>query len=219
MNFLEYEKNLALITQHNPAEPLLPTLKRGYSAVNALFMAVAMKRMPTVIDEPKNQDIRPQASKEKMETYSAAPDKALKALWAERTRLFGLMNKQSNEFHRCKTDEQRADNSKKVLAFWDDILAIKAKIQHFEKHGELPAEISVEPSDMLDDNPVKLSKQLNSLRARISQIQAQLKEIAGLDPNTPGKSAQIDRLEKKRQDLIYLRGLAEQKLDNYAQME
>jgi hypothetical protein len=125
------------------------------------------------------------------------------------------MNKQSNLFHACKSDEDRAANSEKVLGWWKDILRIKGNILHYEEYGELPKSAAV--GDELSDNAVSLGKQLASIRARISQTQAKITEVASLDPNTPGKEAKIQDYEVKLRDLKHLRGLAEQKLKSYEQ--
>lgn len=207
MKEAEYIEHLSRIARQNPAEPLLPALRAGYSRANVLYIKAALRRMPTAGSdmeaEPRWQDRTPHA------------DETLRSLWRERTRLFGLMNKQSNAFHNCRTDADRADNSRRVLSWWDDILAVKAKIAYYEQHGALPAE--PEEADELPDNPVQLSKRLNSLRARISQKKAQLRDLAGLDEGTPGKQSKIDAAERDLKALKHQAGMAEVKLRVYGQ--
>lgn len=207
MKEAEYIEHLGRIVRQNPAEPLLPALRAGYSRANVLYIKAALRRMPTAGSdmeaEPRWQD----------RTHHA--DETLRALWRERTRLFGMMNKQSNAFHNCRTDDDRADNSRRVLSWWDDILAVKAKIAYYEQHGALPAE--PEEADELPDNPVQLSKRLNSLRARISQKKAQLRDLAGLDEGTPGKQSKIDAAERDLKALKHQAGMAEVKLRVYGQ--
>jgi hypothetical protein len=222
MNERKYNAHLAELEVNNPGEPLLQALRGGYSKINVLYMGIALKRMPTVLEleederyvtgygqKPVTGVIVPVKYKDKQ------PDEILRALWAERGRLFGQMNRQSNEFHKCKTDDDRADNSAKVLSWWKDILRVKGNILHYEEYGELPK--ATQPGDELSDNAVSLGKQLASIRAKISQTKAKITELAGLDPNTPGKEGKIQEYEQKLRELIHNRGLAEQKLKSYEQ--
>jgi hypothetical protein len=216
MNERQYKAALAKIERNNPGEPLLSTLMGGWSKINMLYIGIALKRMPTVIDdeEYEPEEVAPVVIRTK-NAQSKTPDDVLRGLWAERTRLFGEMNKQSNLFHACKSDEDRAANSEKVLGWWKDILRVKGNVLHYEEYGELPKSAAV--GDELSDNAVSLGKQLASIRARISQTQAKITEVASLDPNTPGKEAKIQDYEVKLRDLKHLRGLAEQKLKSYEQ--
>ena len=111
------------------------------------------------------------------------------------------------------TDEERAANSARVLSWWDDIQAAKAKIAHYEQHGELP--MPAEDGDDLPDNAALLAKKLNSLRARISQVKKKITDIAGLDESTPGKQSKINAAENDLKRLRYLEGKAAVKLKEY----
>ncbi len=208
----QYDEGLAKIEANNPGEPLLPVLRGGFSPINAIYMASALSRMPTILEEVEfNEDLVLEAE-EKSEPVQV--DDTLMALWSQRTALFGLMNKQSNKFHQCGNDEQRAANSALVLKYWTDIQSVKAKIAYYEEHGEMPAFRSKD-SEQIADNPAKLSAQINSLRARISQRKKKLIDLAGLDANTPGRQAKIDAAENDIKTLKYTLGVAEQKMKEY----
>lgn len=216
MNEQQYKAYLADIEANNPGEPLLSTMQRGWSKINALYMGVALKRMPTVMeDEEEAQEEAIPVLIGTKNVQNGKPDDVLKGLWSERTRLFGQMNKQSNEFHKCRTDADRAENSAKVMGWWKDILRVKGNILHYEEYGELPK--SKEAADDLSDNAVALGKQLASIRAKISQTKSKITDLAGLDPNTPGREAKIQDYEAKLREFNHLKGLAEQKLKSYEQ--
>lgn len=206
MSEAAYDDLLAHIERQNPGEPLLSTLRAGHSRVNEIYIGVAAKRLPTVIEE---EDVPEIVEKPVFQ------DDTLRNLWSERTRLFGLMNRQSNQFHTCQTDTERAENSAKVLAWWADIVSVKAKIAYYEQHGEMP--VDAEEGEQLPGNAVQLSKRLASLRSRISQKKAQLREIAGLDEGTPGKQSKIDAAEADLRRLKHLEGLALQMLKSHEQ--
>ena len=125
------------------------------------------------------------------------------------------MNKHSNLCPPCTTGEERAANSAKVLSWWDDIQAAKAKIAHYEQHGTLPE--PPEDGEELPDNPALLAKKLASLRARISQVKKKITDIAGLDEGTPGKQSKINAAEDDLKRLRYLEGKAAVKLKEYEQ--
>lgn len=199
----QYQECLKQVENRNPSEPLLKTLRHGHTRANELYMAAALRRIHKQAEQVREKDDRPPA------------DKTLRALWSERTRLFGEMNKQSNKFHECRTDADRATNSARVLGWWNDILAVKEKIAYYEQHGELPP--VPEDGDELPDNAALLAKKLNSLRVSVSQQKKKLEGLAGLDPGTPGLQSKIDAAENNLKRLRWLVGLAEQKLKNHEQ--
>lgn len=220
----EYSQHLLRIERDNPTEVLLPALRSGWSRANEMYLRAALKRLnPTPCPSLERRGAATNTVGHRGTLYVTPPfgggvgggvaDDNLRALWAERTRLFGEMNKMSNHFHDCKTDAERAANSAAILHKWQEILAAKAKIAHYEEHGELPAE--PEEEDILPENPVLLSKKLNSFRAGISQTKAKLEAAASLDDATPGKAANIEKLEAKLKRLKHLSGLAEVKLKSY----
>ena len=141
----QYTEAVERIARLNPGELLLPALRKGHSAATEIYLRSALRRCPD--EEPDWKAQTPYA------------DETLRALWRERTRLFGEMNKQSNLFHACKTDEERAANSAKVLSWWDDIRAVKSKIAWYEAHGELPP--VAEEDDELPDNPALVFASMN----------------------------------------------------------
>lgn len=207
----EYTAALRSIEQGNPTEALLPVLRTGHSRANEMYMRAALKRLIP----PKSAELEGSSHEPDWKGQTPYADDTLRALWRERTRLFGEMNKQSNLFHTCKTDEERAANSARVLSWWDDIQAAKAKIAHYEQHGELPT--PEHEGDDLPDNPALLAKKLASLRARISQVKKKITDIAGLDEGTPGKQSKIDAAENDLKQLQFLAGKAAVKLKEYEQ--
>lgn len=197
MNSVEYEQKLQEIERRNPKEPLLRTLQQGYSALNIIYMAAAVKRLPA-----------PEA-----EGAPANADKTLRELWAERTRLFGEMNKLSNLFHGMKTNEQRADNSKAIMRVWDKILQAKARIAAYEANGEL---IEEEDEKAIPEGPVALAKRLASLRSQISQRRRRILELA---EDKQANQQDIDRIEEELKRLRLAAGIIDQKLKQYGQAE
>ncbi len=206
MSIQEYWAQVDQIEQLNPDEVLLPSLRSGLSRVNEAYLKAALQRMP---DPPVEEEYEVPVD---LETPA---DEPLQALWKIRTRLFGEMNKASNAFHECTTDDARAENSRRVLVIWSKILEAKSNISYYIAHKTLPD--PEDGSDQLPDQPLALSKKLASLRARISQKKEQLRTIAALDEGTHGKQAKIDAAEQDLKKLKHLAGLAEQKIKAYEQ--
>jgi len=224
MTAQEYTAALRRIERDSPSEVLLPALRRGHSRANEMYLRSALKRVnPTPDPSPDGRgDVEGTTARSRISPPigggdgGGVADATLRGLWAERTRLFGEMNKQSNLFHSCKTDAERATNSARVLDWWNDILAVKEKIAYYEQHGELPPVVQDEGEE-LPENAALLAKKLNSLRARISQKKKQLVELAGLDPGTPGLQSKIDAAESDLKRLKFLEGMAVEKLKVYEQ--
>lgn len=186
--------------QENPREVLLPALQSGYTRANVVYMLAALNRLP----DPEEVEYLP--------TKGTKPaDDTLRALWAERTRMFGEMNRMSNKFHECTTDQDRAENSRDILRKWDEILAVKSKIRHYEEFGEVLKEDEQEKFPLPDD-PIALMKKLASIRVQISQSEVKIREANALPNDHPDKQKRIQEGETKRAFLILYRGHAEQKI-------
>lgn len=195
----QYDRALERIEEENPGETLLPALRQGFSRVNALYMAAALRRVPTPAPASKKANA------------TAWSDETLRGMWGERKRLFGEWATTANRFHECDSDAERALISDRVLAIWEEIQALKAKIAYYEEHRAVPAE-GEEERFPLPDDPVLLLKKLHSIRAQISQEQAKLRDLAALPDEHPDKEDRIAAAEKRRAELILYRGHAEQKI-------
>lgn len=174
MTAQQYNEALERVERRNPDEVLLPTLRAGHSRINEVYLRAALRRLPPAPEVPHPREQR----------YF---DQNLRELWAERSRLFGEMNKRSNHFHECKTNDERAANSREIRRIWDRILEVKGKIEYYEAHGELPEEVSEERFP-LPDEPVALMKKLNSIRAQISQVKKRLDDLGALTQGHPDRS-------------------------------
>lgn len=197
----EYEQAVALVERRNPGDPLLSTLRAGYRPVNEVYLRAALRRLPNLRDNveiphPRNQ------------RYA---DQTLKAMWAERTRLFGEMNKRSNHFHECKSDDERAANSREIRAIWSRILDVKERIEYYEAHGELPVAESEERFP-LPEEPVALVKKMNSIRAQISQVKKRLDDLGALPQDHPDRS-KIGDAEARLAELKLYAGHAEKAIE------
>ncbi len=203
----EYEQAVALVERRNPGDPLLSTLRAGYRPVNEVYLRAALRRLPAA---------KVKTSENGVEERDERPDRGgadaqLRQLWAERTRLFGEMNKRSNHFHECKSDDERAANSREIRAIWSRILHVKERIAHYEAHGELPEPVSEERFPLPDD-PVSLVKKMNSIRAQISQVKKRLDDLGALPQDHPDRS-KIGDAEARLAELKLYAGHAEKAIE------
>lgn len=215
MSYQEYNANLAKLERDNPGEPLLKALRSGYTAINVVYMRAALKRISASTHTGSFQVTTGSETKAVVVTMKPQPgkkaDETLRKLWADRQHLFGDLNKASNHFHKCKNDAERKENSQRIKGIWDEIIAVKERIAHYEEFGSLPEPKSVEKFPLPDD-PVSLVKKLNSIRALISQEQKKLRELFELNDNHPDKAQRIKESEERRAHLILYKEHAENKI-------
>lgn len=203
----EYEQAVALVERRNPGETLLNTLRAGYRPVNEIYLRAALRRLPPVAVKIEENRL-PEIPHQRDQRFA---DQKLRDLWAERTRLFGEMNKRSNHFHECKSDDERAANSREIRRIWSRILDVKDRIAHYEAHGELPAPVSEERFPLPDD-PVALVKKMNSIRAQISQVKKRLDDLGALPQDNPDRS-KIGDAEARLAELKLYLGHAEKAIE------
>lgn len=197
----EYQNKLDNIERDNPGEVLLPLLRQGYSAVNVAYMRRAWAR--------RRDDSEPVRRASVAEVSTTDP--VLTDLYREKTRLFGLMNQQSNKFHQCKTDADRALNSKAVLSIWEDIQAVKARISFYLENGELPAE----QEQPIPADPIQLVKFTQAVRVKISQRKNNIRSLASMDPSTPGRDSKIKAQQDALSKMQHLLGICILKMEGY----
>lgn len=207
MTRMEYEQEVARIGRINPGEPLLPTLCEGYKRINLIYMRAALRRLPTIggKTEENTADIVPHQRDQRH------ADQVLRRLWAERSTLFGEMNKRSNHFHDCKSDDERAANSREIRRIWSKILDAKNRIEYYEQFGEIPEPVNEERFP-LPEEPVALMKKLNSIRVQISQAKKRLDDLGALPEGHPDR-AKIADGETRLQELKLYAGHAEAAID------
>ena len=186
----QYASAVALLEKRNPGEPLLPTLRRGHSRVNEVYLRAAMRRVAPAGAVTETPPVT------KRETRYA--DQVLQGLWRERTQLFGEMNKRSNHFHECSSDDDRKANSRDIRRIWGEIQRVKEKIEYYEQFGELPAPVDEERFP-IPENPVEMVRKLNSIRASISQTKKRLDDLAALPDGHPDR-VKIPEYEAKLKD-------------------
>ncbi|MBL7780697.1 MAG: hypothetical protein JNM22_05720 [Saprospiraceae bacterium] len=172
--------------------------------MNVIYLTAALKRLPAEVEAaapaPARQDTVP----------SKNADETLKALWAERTRLFGEMNRMSNHFHDCTTDADRAANSDAIGKKWEEIVAVKERIRQYETTGEV-ASVATDEKFPLPEYPIELMKKIASIRAMISQAKKTLREAAELPDEHPERQKRIQEGEERLTYLNLYKGHAEQK--------
>lgn len=213
MTKIEFDNWLERIESQNPAEPLLDDLRSGFNRVNLMWMRAAVRRLAEKMLEKPEPMEDPAAEETDDEGLPAGEmDGTLKAMLGEKSRAFSELNRASNRFHDCKTDDDRARVSDDILAIWTKILLLKSKIQHYRLHGELP-EDSIERFP-LPDNPLDLTKKLSSIRARITQTKEKLEALAALETGHPDRSKIAD-FEEKLKELRLYKAHAENKLKNF----
>ncbi len=192
MTRAEYEKAVSDIEARNPSEPLLPTLRRGYTPGNVMFLGVALKRVPkSVAVVPV---VREKSGKPTFQQHASETEGTERMLTRKIAEAYSLLRKTRNGFHTCTSQDQFARVSDEVQRVWEkEVQHAIARREHFRSTGQLDNE----PSEKLPDNPVALSKHINSLRARVSQAKkaGQTERIAMLQSQLEAAGEKIKTME------------------------
>jgi hypothetical protein len=127
-----YIKEVAALAEADPTNVLLPTLQRGYSAVNVYNLKKAWALVQKVnkgVEKEEMAIVRPQ---------SKTTDENLLRLFREKGRLDRQMRATSNTFHACKSDIERADVVDNLQAMQKDLVKLNNDIKYYEIHKKLP---------------------------------------------------------------------------------
>lgn len=198
-----YMEELGRIERGNPNEPLLPTLRGGFTRLNVVYLKSALGRL-TMPAKPVAAKVVAAPIEE------VSPDEALKSLYKQQQVLRGEKAKIANEFHNCTTTEQRREVSRRILEKDATIRANEAKIAHYKAHNVLPSD-DEEDEFYLPDDPIALMKKANSIASQISQTKKKLDELGALGPSDPARG-EIGKYEAKLDRLKLYKGYAEQKI-------
>lgn len=156
-----YDINLNYLRDRAPNHPLLPTLERGHSFINARYLQKALDKLPEDTPEPE-----PTKSKEK--TTEAPKDKTLKGLQISRSKLYTERARLSNRFHDMNTDDARAANSQQIQIVQRQIQKLDTEIEYYQEYGKLP-ENKEQELYPLPNSALDIDRKIKSIRARISQ--------------------------------------------------
>lgn len=212
-----YFKGIELLEKYAPEHPLLDSLRSSMSNMNRIYLRAAIKEIYEAKKEPadtkKNQErIQEDAADTKTEKTK------LKSSEIEQSQRFEdlpkiaqerILNNKirklhqnrcilSNSFHDCKSDDERAIVSDKLVQIVKDIEKAKSNYNFWKEFGMLPEVMEekgksndfVMPEDDLD-----LYKKIKGHRSKIVNIR---KRIAEYDPQRNRKpKSQV--IIKKRQ--------------------
>jgi len=181
VEYQDYIASLQWIELKAPSHPLLPALRSGHTRMYELYMQQVLKTIPTPSAPASRSENNPQ----------------LAILYKEKKTLYGSRAKLSNQFHACNTNAERTRVSIDIQLIQDQIERVRRRINHYEQHGELPKD---ENGEEIQKTGVELMKQLNSVRARISQCKRQIESIAGLPADHEDRD-KIAHYEKRLKEL------------------
>ncbi len=180
----EYEKALTRIRRHNPTEPLLSTLAKGYSAVNVLYIKVCLKRLPLPVPVTKSakQEVLVIVQNEnENENETSSDNDTLRMLTRKIAAAYTNIRKTRNDFHKCTTQADYARVSDEVQRVWEkEVRYYIDRRAHYLNTGQLDESAP----EALPETGAALVKHINSLRARISQARK------------AGKTDRIEQLQR-----------------------
>lgn len=199
MNARQYAEGLERLKATNPANPLLQTLDRGFTPINAIYLKAQLQVLP-VESEPNGAPKEPTDDSEVdlEETPDPIGDDLLRQMRWDLRRFFAERSALSNKFHELNTVEKRAENSEEIQILQRSIARLMGKIRHYKAYGSLPEEYQTRyyiPKDGLE-----LAKLQNSLRAQISRKAKEIKAVR-LQDESPQMLRKLETCENKLTDL------------------
>lgn len=204
MTETEYYLNLARVRELNPGEVFLPTLEAGYSRVNCVYMQTALDRLPGEYDEQPEAETDAEA-----EETERPDDPQWNALTRSIRECYNEVRRVHNQYFTCKTEADFVRVATQMQGAWE---ATQTAINNRKAYEN--GVVAYEPEDEIPDNPVQLGKMLNSLRAKRTQHQAKILELA--------KKGAADKVKAKEASLLKIKNLiliVEAKLKDYEHQE
>lgn len=200
MTLLEYRDRVLCIETANPNEPLLPLLRNGLSAVNAIYLRAAEKRLQCPEKNEQGDTIDDAVlPDDSVEDAKWANDNTWRAMTADIARAYNAIRAERNNYLRCTNDEQRGKVVDSVESCWANIQAAIAKRRYYEESGlDAPVDDAEMPRSAFES-----AKRLNSVRAQISQMKRNIEEAIREDKDA-------SKMEGKLQKLMREKGLLEQ---------
>lgn len=193
-----YYEGVTLVEEIAPDEVLLPNLKTGISFMNRRYLEKVLDKIFKNFPENsiKNEvNARPSHAspteiQEKKELthqdyHRIAEDELAKA-YVERRKL-------SNQFHKCNSDEERANVSRQIKAKIAEIGELKSRIAVFKETGIMPAKPSASDEFAMPADDADLLKAIQNFRSKVSS-QKRLLNKYDSQPRTKSKAEHEYRL-------------------------
>lgn len=168
MSIQEYNEKVDRVSRLSPRHPLLPSLLKGYSKINLIYLDKALKTLPAPPPAP------------------ARPD-SLKLLYVRKSALFGrrasLSNKMCDLPDSPKNDKARARIIDEILDVQREIEEVFERIEILESGGDVVPEDVDLPADKSELLKKRLSLRSAISRARkknsptLSRLEKQLSDV------------------------------------------
>ena len=196
MTQTEFYNGLAELQRRAPGELLLSSIEEaGYGKIGIIYLKDALDRLP---DDDSDMGEQPDIDEDEPER----DDEKWNALTRDIRLCYNEVRRVHNMYHECDTQEQYKGVAIKMRGAWEATMrAINAR-KAYEQGG-----YSIEDTADIPENPVQLSLMLNSLRAKRTQHQKKIIELA-----TKGDA---DALQEKEASLLNIKnqiGIVESRL-------
>jgi hypothetical protein len=207
-----YDAFLLRIADDYPNHPLLSTLRKGTSLLNQRRILTVIQQIndlekdEAITDEDDEDDLEEQL------TPSDTDDEVLKKMYIQKSNLFVIRAKHSNELHECETDQQRAKVVEKIVAIQVQIEAHLQRMSAYKKNGKMHDD---DDEFQIPVDPVKLVKKLNSVRANISITTKKITELYHIETKTEDQKKQLDKHDKNLKKLEVYKKMLENEVKKH----
>lgn len=203
----DYFKGVELLGKYCPNHLMLESLKIGnMSVVNRAYLERILKdtfkdlkgkpsAKPKPVTAKKERKVKEFVKQLTHDDFKRIAEKELAAAYADRRRF-------SNQFHFCKTDEERAVLSDEIKEVIQDINSLKTRLAAFKSTGVMPPKVEI-TGFKTPESDVDLERSILNYRAKVS-TQKRLIENYDIQPRKKTKAQHELKLTELRKKLKQL---------------
>jgi hypothetical protein len=168
----QYRAKLKIIVEYAPNHALLPTLRKGHSTMNALYIENVLGEVLTA-DAVPPPTLQPIVERDP----SVVKDEILNSMLGKKYSLKSQLRATSNQFHNCKTTSEAKAVSVRVNDLFDEYRALQRDINYYELYGKMPPSVLDENQAsfyVMPTEKAEIEKGINTAHVTISSIKKEL---------------------------------------------
>jgi len=187
----DYQAGVQYLAERAPNHPLLKSLLREHKRINEMYLTRILKEI--------GPPAKPKVERVTVDQGKSKHDPLLDPIYDRMRKKYGYRAKLSNQFHDCKTDEQRAELSDDIRQVQNAIEELQKTVRYYKRHGVMPAEGEAKAEEIVESG-VELMKRRNSLDNSIFYYRKKVREARDDDKkNIPQWELKIKQLQNERE--------------------
>ena len=198
----EYGIKLDFLEKRDPLNPFIDKLRKGNSAINAMYLMQEINDLPNVVAKPiKKEEVN-------------SKNKAAVSMEIQLRHLRQSRNQLSNDFHLCATDSQRAAISERINELTKDIVALNDRLDNFVKTQQVPETPKSDKYPIPTDG-IALFRLQGALRNRMNRAAKRISQLFEMNPD----DKRIKPLEQKFRELKIYRSYVDAEIRKHESIQ